>query len=74
MEVFKVIPSGYCKGVVNAINLAKKTAQQYPDKKITMLGMIVHNRYVVEALKYYHIDFIEQSKKTRLELLDQIDE
>ena len=50
MEVFKVIPSGYCKGVVNAINLAKKAALDYPDKKITMLGMIVHNRYVVENM------------------------
>ncbi len=74
MEVFKVIPSGYCKGVVNAINLAKQTAMQYPDKKITMLGMIVHNRYVVEALQKYHIDSIDDPKKTRLELLDQINE
>ena len=74
MELFKVIPSGYCKGVVNAINLAKKAALDYPDKKITMLGMIVHNRYVVEALKHYHIDFIEQPKTTRLKLLDQINE
>lgn len=74
MEVFKVIPSGYCKGVVNAINLAKRTALQYPDLKITMLGMIVHNRYVVEALKKYHIASIDDPKKTRLELLDEIDE
>ena len=52
MEVFKVIPSGYCKGVVNAINLAKKAALDYPDKKITMLVIIFNNRFVLEDLKH----------------------
>lgn len=74
MEIIPVVPRGYCKGVVRAIEIAKKCAKEYPDKKITVLGMIVHNQYVVDALKELNIHTVEDKKKTRLELLDQIDE
>lgn len=72
MEIIPVIPRGYCKGVVRAINLAKETAQKYPNTSITMLGMIVHNQYVVEACANLGIHCVEEKGKTRLELLDQI--
>ena len=74
MEIIPVIPRGYCKGVTQAIALARKTARENPGVPITMLGMIVHNRYVVDALKLDHIRCIEQAGKTRLELLDEINE
>lgn len=72
MDVRKVAPRGYCKGVVRAINMAKECAKAYPDQKITILGMLVHNTYVMEALKEYHIDMIDDKTKTREELLDEI--
>lgn len=74
MEVIKVTPRGYCKGVVSAIEIAKKTRKQYPNDKITILGMLVHNQYVVDALAYYHIDTIDIPEKSRLELLDEVNE
>lgn len=74
MEIVKVAPRGYCKGVVRAINMAKECARKYPDKKITVLGMLVHNRYVIEALAHMHIETIDDKQATRLELLDQIEE
>lgn len=74
MEIIPVIPRGYCKGVVRAINLAKETAQKYPNTPITMLGMIVHNQYVVEACEKLGIHCIEEKGKTRLELLDKIND
>lgn len=74
MEIIKVIPRGYCKGVVRAINIAKQTAQQFPDQKIYILGMLVHNTYVIEALKQYNIVTIDDKTKSREELLDQINE
>lgn len=74
MEIIPVIPRGYCKGVVRAINLAKETALKYPNTPITMLGMIVHNQYVVEACESLGIHCVEEKGKTRLELLDQINE
>lgn len=55
MQIKKVVPSGYCKGVVNAINLAIKARKDNPDKDIYVLGMIVHNRYLVKALEKINI-------------------
>jgi 4-hydroxy-3-methylbut-2-enyl diphosphate reductase len=74
MEIISVIPRGYCQGVVRAIRTARKTAEENPGKTISMLGMIVHNRYVVEACRDLGIRFIEDPGKTRTELLDEIDE
>lgn len=73
MEILPVIPRGYCKGVVRAIEIAKKCAQDYPDQKITVLGMIVHNQHIVDALKKLNIHTVEDKTKTRIELLDEID-
>ena len=74
MEIISVIPRGYCQGVVRAIMTAKRTVEQYPDQPVTMLGMIVHNRFVVEECRKMGIRFVEDPKKSRLELLDEIDE
>lgn len=73
MEVISVIPRGYCQGVIRAIQIARKTAQENPDTPVYMLGMIVHNQFVVDACKAIGIRFVEDSNKTRSELLDQID-
>ena len=73
MEIVKVVPRGYCQGVVRAIRIARKTAEEYPGQPISMLGMIVHNRFVVEECEKLGIRCLEASGKTRLELLDQID-
>lgn len=74
MEVIKVVPRGYCKGVVRAIRTAIRCAHDYPHQRITILGMLVHNQYVIEALKNYHIETIEDPDKTRAELLDEIND
>ncbi|MGM9941117.1 MAG: 4-hydroxy-3-methylbut-2-enyl diphosphate reductase [Bulleidia sp.] len=74
MEIISVVPRGYCQGVVRAIQTARKTAQEHRGKPVTMLGMIVHNQYVVDACTREGIRFVEDPGKTREELLDQIDE
>lgn len=74
MEVIKVTPRGYCKGVVHAIQLAKETAKKHPATPIYVLGMLVHNSYVMQALEELHIHPIDDKQKTRLELLDEIEE
>ena len=55
MEIKKVIPSGYCNGVISAIKTCIETRNKYPDEDIAVLGMIVHNQYVVDALAKYNI-------------------
>lgn len=74
MKVEKVIPQGYCGGVRNAIKLALDARIKYPDKKITILGNLVHNQYVKKALELKGIDTIENPAKTRVQLLEDIDE
>ena len=74
MEIIKVSPRGYCKGVVNAINIAKKARMSYKDEKIYILGMIVHNTYVSKALSELNIITLYDDNKSRLELLDEVNE
>ena len=73
MEVIKITPRGYCKGVVRALEIVKKTIQEYPDQPIHILGMIIHNQFVMDALKEKQVITHENPNLTRLELLDEID-
>ena len=70
MQVKAITPRGYCKGVVRAIEIAKNA--QNEQQPIYILGMIVHNQYIVDALKERGIQTIDIPGQTRLELLDQI--
>lgn len=73
MDVIKISPRGYCYGVVDAMVLALKTAQNFDlPRPIYILGMIVHNSHVVEAFKKEGI--ITLDGEDRLALLDKIDQ
>lgn len=72
MEVRKITPRGYCYGVVDAVVVAQSIALNPNTKKpIYILGMLVHNQYVVDALK--KIGVVSLDGEDRLALLDQID-
>lgn len=74
MNIKKVIPSGYCKGVINAINIAKQTRNTYPNDKIFVLGMLVHNSYVSKELEQLGIITLDDTNTSKIELLDKIDD
>ena len=74
MEVIKVVPSGYCKGVINAINKVKQAIKDYPDKQIYILGMLVHNKYVVGGFNLHNVITLTDENKTKEQLLDEIDD
>ena len=73
MEVIKITPRGYCYGVVDAIQLAKRVAKDpaYP-RPVYILGMIVHNRHVVQSLTDEY-GIITLDGDDRLKLLDRIE-
>jgi len=73
-KVINVAPRGFCKGVYHAIELAKQTRIDFPNEKITILGELVHNKDVVSTLKSLQIDTIESKGKSRIDLLDEINE
>ncbi|MDI3269922.1 MAG: 4-hydroxy-3-methylbut-2-enyl diphosphate reductase [Bacillota bacterium] len=72
MEVRAITPRGYCYGVVDAMTLAQRVAMdKNVPRPIYILGMIVHNRHVVEWLEQEGI--INLDGPDRLRLLDQVD-
>lgn len=72
MEVIKISPRGYCYGVVDAMVLAKQTAQNLDlPRPIYILGMIVHNKHVTEAFEEDGIITLDGAN--RLEILKQVD-
>ncbi len=73
LEVVDIKPRGYCKGVVRALRVVKSTREQYPDETITVLGKIVHNRFITKALEKYRIETVDIPGKRREELLDYVD-
>ena len=72
MEVQAITPRGYCKGVVRAIDMARKARNA--KQPVVILGMIVHNQYIVDALEKMGIRTVDHPDRTRLELLDEIEE
>jgi 4-hydroxy-3-methylbut-2-enyl diphosphate reductase len=51
MDVIKVSPRGYCYGVVDAMEIARKAAKDTTlPRPIYIIGLIVHNRFAVDEL------------------------
>ena len=72
MKVIKITPRGYCYGVVDAMTLATQAASQKDlPRPIYILGMIVHNAYVVEAFDKLGIKTLDGPN--RLEILERIE-
>lgn len=72
LEVIKVTPRGYCYGVVDAIQIAKKVAADPSvPRPIYVLGQIVHNRHVVDSLS--EVGIVSLDGPDRLQLLEQIE-
>ncbi|HZJ68673.1 MAG TPA: 4-hydroxy-3-methylbut-2-enyl diphosphate reductase [Candidatus Eisenbacteria bacterium] len=74
LDVIDINPRGYCKGVVRALRIVKNTREMYPNLKISILGKIVHNRFITKALDYYQIDTVDKAGLSRDELLEYVDQ
>ncbi len=67
-------PSGYCQGVYRAINIAKKAKNDHPDKKIVVLGMLVHNKDALKEIEDLSIATLYSKEKKLIDLIDEIDD
>lgn len=73
MRVLPITPRGYCHGVVSAIaEVNRCLADPSIPRPIHLLGMIVHNRFVVERFAAQGVIALVATGKTRLELLDSV--
>lgn len=72
MEIRKITPRGYCYGVVDAMVLARQAAQNLDlPRPIYILGMLVHNKNVVDA--FTDDGIITLDGENRLEILEKIE-
>lgn len=74
MQIIDIKPRGYCKGVIRAIQLAKKARLEHPETPIHILGSLVHNHYIVDALDQRNIHTVNDPQKSRLQLLEEIND
>lgn len=73
MKVISITPRGFCYGVVDAFEMAKKVAADpRTPRPIYILGQLVHNRHMVERLTQQGIISLENTS-SRLDLLETID-
>ncbi|MCK4551885.1 MAG: 4-hydroxy-3-methylbut-2-enyl diphosphate reductase [Tenericutes bacterium] len=73
MKVISITPRGYCKGVIKAISAVKNAIKNPEIKKpIYVLGYIVHNKFVVNDLKDSGVITLDDTKTSRIDLIDEI--
>ena len=73
MIINRIEPQGFCGGVKNAIDIAKKAISNDHNKKpIYLLGSLIHNEHVMKSLEDLGLILIDDKNKTRLELLNEI--
>jgi 4-hydroxy-3-methylbut-2-enyl diphosphate reductase len=73
MEVIKISPRGYCYGVVDALQIARRAAKDpMLPRPIHIIGQIVHNRHAIEELTALGI--ITLDGPNRAAILEQVKE
>ena len=73
MDVIRVTPRGYCYGVVDAMEIARKAAKDAATPRpIYIVGLIVHNRIAVEELT--SLGIITLDGPDRASILEQVRE
>lgn len=63
---------GFCYGVENAIEIAFKTVEQYPDKNIYLLSEMIHNPFVNDDLMQRGVQFLMDTKGNTLIPFDKL--
>ena len=62
MEIIRAEKMGFCFGVQEAIKIAEERIEKSNGSKIYILGMLVHNKEVMNALKQKDIEIVEENE------------
>lgn len=73
MKIEILEPFGYCAGVEQAINTVYDCEEEYPNQKIVVLGMLVHNQDTLDALARSGIETIYEENVPLADLVDRVD-
>lgn len=74
MEIIKLIPNGFCYGVITAYKNTLSLIENNKSKKIYMLGWLVHNQKVIDELIQRNVIILDDDKETRLEIINKFDD
>ena len=74
MQIHKVTPSGFCMGVIKAIDLVRDVKKKHPQDAIYIIGHLVHNHYISDYLKKEGITTLDDTKDTKEKLIASIDQ
>ena len=72
MRVVLLEPYGYCVGVERAIEIALKTRSDNPNKRVIILGMLIHNEDALKELEAKGIETLYHKDKSLLDLVDEL--
>ena len=72
MKITLLEPYGYCVGVERAIKLAYETKNKNPNRRVVILGMLVHNNDALKELSKANIETIYQKDKSLEDLVDEL--
>lgn len=73
MKIIKLMPQGFCFGVAFAYHQTKKIIEQNPNKKIYMLGWLVHNQSIIDEFKSLGLIILDDKQKSRFELIKSLE-
>lgn len=72
MKISVLKPIGFCGGVRNAINIAKKARADFPRKRVIIVGLLVSNSQVIEELAKEGIETFYDPKLPNEKLVSAI--
>lgn len=65
---------GFCYGVENAIDIAYRTVEEYPDRNIYLLSEMIHNPTVNEDLMKRGVRFLFETDGTEIVPIESLEE
>lgn len=72
MKLSKLTPRGFCKGVVDAWVIAKDVSKKFPNKKIYIIGWLVHNKNMINKMDELGIITLDDRNTSRWDLINSI--
>jgi len=73
MKIDLIKPYAFCPGVTNTIDKTLSIIRNNPNKKIYLIGNLVHNKIVCDQLlKFKNVKILDDKSKTRFELVKSI--
>lgn len=72
LQIYLARHFGFCYGVENAIEIAFKTVEENPGKRIFLLSEMIHNPQVNEDLQAHGVEFLQDTYGKQLISFDEI--